>query len=110
MSWQVASGLTGAFRPALLSSPAVQFLAGRDTEKIVAGAIANHSGPVVGVSNVFTAGMDVNSVWVGLAAALAEIFPGVSLVGYEHGADLAAALSAGFTAIGPLRVWQKANV
>ena len=35
-----------------------------------------------------------------------EIFPGLPLVGYEHGNDLAAAKLAGFETVDPLRVWK----
>jgi hypothetical protein len=34
-----------------------------------------------------------------------EIFPGLPLVGYECGYELAAAHRAGFETVGPLRVW-----
>jgi hypothetical protein len=40
-------------------------------------------------------------------ASAAARFPGLPLVGYERGADLAHALDAGFTTIGPLIVWQR---
>ena len=38
-------------------------------------------------------------------AAVSARFPGLPLVGYEHGDSLAAARRAGFSPIGPLRVW-----
>lgn len=63
-------------------------------------AIANRTGSVVGISNVFG-----DDAWTGLAEAVWEEFPGLTLVGYEHGEALGAALAAGFRELGPLRVW-----
>jgi len=40
------------------------------------------------------------------AAMAAEIFPGLPLVGYESGVELAAAHHAGFKTVGSLRVWR----
>jgi hypothetical protein len=66
-----------------------------------AGAVANRTGPVVGVSNVFTTTIAADEAWAGLPHALAAVFPSLPLVGYEHGE----ALAAGFTEVGALRVW-----
>jgi hypothetical protein len=41
--------------------------------------------------------------------AAASHFPGLPLVGYEHGDDLALALAGGFTALGPLRIWTRGS-
>ena len=56
---------------------------------------------VVGVSNVF----GDESAWAGCLLVAASHFPGMPLVGYEHGDDLAAARRHGFEPAGPLRVW-----
>jgi hypothetical protein len=45
-------------------------------------------------------------VWRSLAAMAYEVFPGLPLVGYDRGNELAAAHQAGFETIGPLRVWR----
>ena len=37
----------------------------------------------------------------------AALRPGLPVVGYEHGADLAAAQQAGCQVLGPLRVWAR---
>jgi len=42
-----------------------------------------------------------------LAVMAPEIFPGLPLVGYEHGVELAAAHHAGFKTVGSLRVWRR---
>jgi hypothetical protein len=69
---------------------------------------ANRSEHVVGLSNVEAApGADEGAVWRWLVAVAGHQFPGVDLVGYESGPALAAARAAGFSAIGPLRVWMR---
>ncbi len=117
--WEVAwrgpnDGLEAAdpprlFRPTLLDDPDIRFLTGRSRDSTVALAIANRSddgsGPVVGISNVVLLG-DVRARYrAGAVAAVRRSFPGLPLVGYEHGDDLAAMLTLGFRALGPLRVW-----
>jgi hypothetical protein len=100
--WSAAHGATGTFPPELLDDPAIRFLAVRSAGRTVAGAIANLSGPVVGVSNVF--GEDP---WQELVDAVAACFPQRPLVGYEQAAELERPLSLGFHTIGPLRVWHQ---
>ncbi|PJN20621.1 hypothetical protein CG724_02275 [Streptomyces sp. CB02120-2] len=97
---------TGLFHPGLLA-PEFAFLAGRDADgRILAGAAANRTGPVVGISNVFSApGTPPDEAWTGALSALAALWPGLPLVGYESGDDLATATRHGFAPIGPLRVW-----
>ncbi|MFI6906883.1 hypothetical protein ACIBKY_36885 [Nonomuraea sp. NPDC050394] len=89
------------FLPAVLDGARV--LAGRAEGEIVCGAVLSGDERVVGVSNVFAAGRDVDEAWAGVLAMSARLFPGRALVGYES--DVAAAARHGFTAIGPLRVW-----
>ncbi len=55
---------------------------------------------VAGLWNVFGA-------WADVAAAASHRHPEAWIVGYEHGAGLDAALAAGFTVIGALRVWNR---
>ncbi|MET9319804.1 hypothetical protein ABZX75_06340 [Streptomyces sp. NPDC003038] len=96
---------TGLFRPALLGEDTA-FLAGRADGRIVAGAVAHRTGDVVGLSNLFArddAGID--TAWAGALAGIAARWPELPVVGYESGDDLDAAVRAGFTPIGPLRVW-----
>ncbi len=42
--------------------------------------------------------------------AVAALRPGLPVVGYEHGAALAAAREAGCQVLGPLRVWARGPV
>ncbi|WP_371618728.1 hypothetical protein [Streptomyces sp. NBC_00454] len=101
---------TGLFRPALLTSE-IAFLAGRDPGgRIRAGAVANRTGEVVGLSNVFTAeGTPDDAAWSGSLASIAGLWPGLAVVGYESGDDLGTAIRHGFRPVGPLRVWLRTS-
>ncbi|MFD0375514.1 hypothetical protein [Streptomyces sp. NPDC127112] len=109
-AWEAAwsdgqSGGTGLFHPGLVRQGIV-FLAGRDGERIAAGAVLSTGGGAVGVSNVFgRTGADTDEAWAAALDAAARDRPDLPVVGYEHGEGLEAAVRAGFTPIGPLRVW-----
>ena len=112
-AWRAARLRAGApvaaFVPALLTEPGVTLLARGAPDAPDAWAVATRrtrgdDGPVVGVSSVGTRHPS-EQVWPGLLAALAALAPGAPVVGWEEGADLDAALGAGFVALGPLRVW-----
>ncbi len=105
--WTDAAGLSSTLRHDLLHDPTVRFLVAREAGGVGAGAIANRTGPVVGVSNVFTTTIAADEAWAGIAPAIARVFPPLPLVGYEQGDQLQAALAAGFTQAGTLRVWLK---
>ncbi|MEV7546220.1 hypothetical protein [Streptomyces sp. NPDC089915] len=99
----------GTFHAGLLREGIV-FLAGRDGGRITAGAVLSSGGGVVGVSNVFAAApADADGAWAAALDASARHWPGLPVVGYEHGGDLDAALRAGFSPIGPLRVWLRTD-
>lgn len=69
-------------------------------------AVVNRSETVVGVSSVVTAdGASPDDTWAALVTTIAERCPGLPLVGYESGDDLATACRAGFEPLGPLRIW-----
>ncbi|MCL5994544.1 MAG: hypothetical protein M1546_00625 [Chloroflexi bacterium] len=93
------------FLPALLTDNDIAFVAAHQDGHIVAGAIANRSGDVVGISNVFTREEDAPRFWAGCVATVMDQFPGLPLVGYESGSELVIARQCGFAALGPLRVW-----
>lgn len=95
------------FPSALLAEPGVRFLAGRRGGAIVAVAVANETGSVTGLSNVFTPAGDAADCWAGAVALAGRLFPGRPLVGYERGDDLIAARGVGFRPIGELRVWAR---
>jgi hypothetical protein len=110
-AWSAASGeLPGqprVFVPALLENHSVAVIAAFEGDRIVAGAIANRSKDVVGLSNPFAP-----QSWAFASAArilliLAELFPGMPVVGYANGAELEGSVRLGYEPIGRLRVWIK---
>jgi hypothetical protein len=105
--WAVAADLEGIIRPELLRDPTVRVLSMLDDRAVTTGAIINWTGATVGLSNVFTTPTTPMSAWRDLPAAIANVFAGVPIVGYEHGNALAAAAESGFETIAPLLVWLK---
>ena len=93
------------FVPTLLGDHNVAFIAAYQDEAIVAGAIANRTGDVVGLSNVFTPAAGNDLFWEGCIDSAQERFPGLPLVGYERGPELAVAQQVGFEKLQSLRVW-----
>lgn len=89
----------------LLDDPNVAIVMGSVGDSELAGAVAYRPESAVGISNVFTAGSDPVNAWQAVVANVAAIFPGLPIAGYEHGEDLNTAIAAGFSEIGPLRVW-----
>lgn len=110
-AWETAWGgdPTGprAFRPGLLAREDVAILAMRRSEAIVAGAILSSAADVIGLSNVFVANIDPAEAFAAATAIAGRFRPGQTLVGYQAGADLDAAMRSGFEPIGPLVVWLK---
>lgn len=110
-AWGVPDGAPGVFPPGLLGRSDVVVLASLQGQGIGAGAILSEGGGVVGLSNVFVtdtardAGAAMAAAFASAVAAARVRFPGRDLVAYEHGAELGAAVEAGFRPIGPLRVW-----
>ncbi len=90
------------FPAGLLGDPDVVFLAGERDGRIVGTGVLHRSGPAVGLSNV--TGHSV-AAFQGCCAASRARFPGLPVVGYERGAELEAALEAGFDRLGRLAVW-----
>ncbi|WP_449486654.1 hypothetical protein [Streptomyces avidinii] len=112
VAWETAwdgEESSGLFHPGLLTDHDgdVVFLTGRDADgRILAGAAANRTGEVVGVSNVFSVdGTPDDEAWAGALTLVAGLWPGLTVVGYESGDDLDTALGQGFAPLGPLRVW-----
>lgn len=104
-SWGEVPGGSGFFRPALLKDETIAVLAGYDGDRIVAGAIANRSANVIGLSNVFDAAGELDSAWTAGAAAAATLWGDLPTLGYDSGDALHAAHDAGFESIGELVVW-----
>ncbi len=107
-AWSRAGGDAGEdriFVPALLDNKDVAVLAGYRDGRIVAGAIANRSDGVVGWSNFFAPAAQMRDRAAESLATIGQVFPGLPIVGYEHGDELRNARALGFESIGPLRVW-----
>lgn len=100
---------TGLFLPELLINKTVVVLAGHIGAQIAAGAVANRSVSVIGISNLFASDGHLDGAWAGSLAAVAQHFPNLPIVGYEHGEALDAAVRHGCTPTGPLRIWHKAQ-
>jgi hypothetical protein len=100
-AWRGDEPALDLFRPALLQERDHAFIAIEVGARIVAGCVASNSASVVGISNVF--GPDDHAA--GCLAAVQDFAPGLPVVGYEHGAALAAMKSLGFQELGALRVW-----
>jgi hypothetical protein len=103
---QSASAFARQFPASLLANRDIAFLAGTNADdEIVAVAVANRAGNVIGLSNVF-GHAGAGELWPGVISAAREVFlPGLPLVGYQRGDDLRHAISSGFRPIGPLRVY-----
>ena len=102
------SGKLRMFRPDLLSRPGIRFVYGLVEDAPVGGGILSATSDVIGMSNVFAPGIATEVVLQGLARVAWTWHPGRPLVGYESGADLAAARRVGFGTVGHLRVWHQA--
>jgi len=105
--WARAADLEGIVRPSLMAEPTVRFLLARGPPTAVAGAILNETDGVVGVSNVFTAGIPLEHVWFDLPAVIGQTVGDLPIVGYEHGDALSAALASGFADAAGVRIWSK---
>ena len=105
--WAPAAGAGEALRPEILADESVRVLVSRGANGIEAGAIVNLAGSVAGLSNVFRKRLAPDKTWLSLPTAVAGLFPWAPIVGYESGEHRLAALGAGFSEIGPLRVWTR---
>lgn len=111
VAWESAWGASPAgaafFRPALLANTAVTVLARYDDDRIAAGAIANRSATVIGLSNLFDARGDFEAAWLEAARAAQARWGLMPVVSYESDEALEAAHQAGFGSVGELAVWIK---
>jgi hypothetical protein len=113
-AWAAGGDVTGLFRPELLADPGCAFLGFYRDGVLAGGAIAYTAARVTGISNMFTSGSPGGELWHqllwrGAVRTVAALRPGLPVVGYEHGEDLAAAREAGGRVIGPLRVWTRGS-
>jgi hypothetical protein len=118
-AWAADGDVAGLFRPDLLADPCCAILSCHRDGALAGGAIAYTTDGVTGISNLFTTGLPGEVPWPGTlrpgtfwrsaVLAAAALRPGLPVVGYEHGEDLAAAREAGGRVIGPLRVWTRGS-
>jgi hypothetical protein len=97
------------FLPSLLMDSNVVVLAAYRKHRIVAGAIANRTGDVAGLSNLFVPQRHPEPFRAGCVAAVIDAFPGLPIVGYDRGRELAAAQALGFELLGPVRIWARVS-
>ena len=93
------------FLPSLLADENIALIAAYQNHRIVAGVIANRTSNVVGVSNMFVPVHEIERFQAGCIAGVIAAFPGLPVVGYEAGRELAVAQSLGFEVLGPVLVW-----
>lgn len=91
------------FQDGFLSRDVVSFLGRKTGARFTAGCIANRSGNCIGLSNVF-AEAPSPEMFSQAADAVSAVDGDVPVVGYERGSELEHAISAGFEAVGQLRV------
>jgi len=106
-AWASAHGEADALPPTVLAQRDLRLWLATEGGELRGGLALNRGAAAVGVSNLFASGIDPALVWAGVASLAAGTFPGLPLVGYEGGADLAHAQRAGFTSLGPLRIWMR---
>ena len=106
MAWDDGDGHADLFRPELLEDPATSVLAWCGVDgRVAAGAVTHRTDLLVGLSNVFVRDGGPDEAWPAVLDAVDALFPATPVVGYERGADLAAAVRQGFEIVGPLRIW-----
>jgi hypothetical protein len=106
--------VAGLFRPDLLGDPCCAILSCHRDGAVAGGAIAYTTAGATGISNLFSTGLPgevlrPGTLWRSAVLAVAALRPGLPVVGYERGEDLAAAREAGGRVIGPLRVWTRGS-
>jgi hypothetical protein len=103
-----ARGHAPIFLPSLLQDADFHFLLGKRGNVSLATAALNRSGDVVGISNVFSEAQSVGSLFSGAVRLATQLHPSLPIVGYERGAALIDAQSAGCDALRGLTVWERA--
>ena len=97
--WMAAGGVDGVLDPAQLASTDVSFVGAMRGGEVHDGAVLHRFENTIGAGNLF--GTDP---WPHL---LALVDRAAIVVGYEAGDAAAAAITAGATDLGPLRVWHR---
>jgi hypothetical protein len=105
--WNRAHDYAGVLLPGVLDLPSFTVLARHSGGDLVGGAVVHRGAArhdVVGVSNAWSP--DTFEIdHAELLAVVAALHPGVGVTDYAWGSDLDAMLAAGYTPLGPQRVW-----
>ena len=101
--WATAHDYVGVLPPSVVDHPRFRILARRRAGALVGGAVAHDGGRAVGLSNTWGEGTLATSDEV--LTAVAALHPGRPLTDFARGTELDAMVAAGFTALGPQRVW-----
>jgi hypothetical protein len=105
-AWNAGWDTAGVLLPEHLHRPTFAVLEATAAGRVRAGCVATLGTGLVYVSNVHAVGAGDPAVdWDDVVAAVAALFPGRPLAGYERDADLTGALRAGFAAVGTTRIW-----
>ncbi|WML49507.1 hypothetical protein RCG23_05815 [Neobacillus sp. PS3-34] len=108
MKWISANGLENVIKSDILRRKDAEIFMREEKDKL-SGFIANLGSGAVGVSNVFSKDDSYERLWPDIVQIVSNRFPGLPMVGYEHGEGLKAALTSGWESAGPLRIWIKDN-
>jgi hypothetical protein len=100
---------TDARRGLPFDDPDFAMFTGRRGFGVAAGGMLYRAEGVVGLTNVVADAADAVAVFRSLILLSAQTFPRLPVVGYESGAELQAALDAGFEIGDPLRIWVRAR-
>lgn len=103
-AWTAQHDTAEVLLPGLLERSSFQVLARHTAGDLTAGAVLHAGTGAVSVSNVWMRD-PADDIWRDLVRNAGALWPGRALVGYELGADLEAALAAGFVDVGPQLVW-----
>jgi hypothetical protein len=103
--WVTAHDYAGVLTRAVLDHPRFRVLACRRDGRLVGGAVAHDGGGALGLSNGWGAGGLAGST--DILAAVSAMYPGRAMVDYAAGEEREAMVAAGFTPLGPHRVWTR---
>jgi len=101
--WSTAHDYEGVLPPAVLQHPRFRVLGCRRDGRLVGGAVAHDGGGAVGLSNTWGLGRATESDDV--VRAVSALHPGRAVTDYAEGDERDAMVAAGFTPVGPHRVW-----
>ncbi|PKR85265.1 hypothetical protein [Heyndrickxia camelliae] len=108
VEWTSQSGLADVIKPDLLENESIKIYSIVGDEGI-SGFIINLDEGIVGVSNVFSIRKYDENLWSEIPRVVSTEYPGMFIVGYEHGEDLHFALKNSWESLGSLRVWGRSE-